>query len=274
MRPVLDFRELNGHVVTYTAHADVCAQKLRDWRKKATTNRCSIFEGPIYRCGYTNPCGCSRLLSLKEKKDCLTRMDLELNVVSSIMRAIVQATPSKDDAINLATSSYIYNISSMKIKLLQPGWDNIWLTLGWRAKNGARVLGLTVRREGNMLTLERGNEVPSVPHIFTWRSVFSSSEKLVGHFPVVKWLRVAAAFIKRREADMTKGLDDNVIDVPLTTMITEVFARVRQEDSVRGKFRLMQVPWTLRGYWGMMELFWRMRAGFERKGIWQSLMLC
>ena len=59
--------------------------------------------------------------------------------------------------------------------------------------------------------------------------------KLVGHFPMVRWLRVAAAFIKRRAADMTKGLDDKVTDVLLTTMITEVIARVRQEDPVQGK---------------------------------------
>ena len=42
---------------------------------------------------------------------------------------------------------------------------------------------------------------------------------------MVKWLRVAAAFIKRRAADMIKGWDDKVTDVPLTTMITEVVAR-------------------------------------------------
>ena len=34
--PVLDFRELNGHVDAYTAHADVCAQKLRESRKKGS----------------------------------------------------------------------------------------------------------------------------------------------------------------------------------------------------------------------------------------------
>ena len=65
--------------------------------------------------------------------------------------------------------------------------------------------------------------------------MFSFSGKLVGHFPVVKWLRVAASFIKRRATDVTKGWDDEVTDVPLTTMITEVVARVRQKDPVRGK---------------------------------------
>ena len=47
---------------------------------------------------------------------------------------------------------------------------------------------------------------------------------------------MAAAFIKRRAADMTKGWDDKVTNVPLTTMITEVVARMHQEDPVRGKW--------------------------------------
>ena len=52
----------------------------------------------------------------------------------------------------------------------------------------------------------------------------------------VKWLRVAASFIKRRAADVRRGWDDEVTDVPLTTMITEVIARVRQKDPVQGKW--------------------------------------
>ena len=87
-----------------------------------------------------------------------------------------------------------------------------------------------------MLIWERGNEVPSVPQVLTRRSVFSFCGKLIGHFPVVKWLRAAASFIKGRAADVTKGWDDKVTDVPLTTMITEVVERVRQKDPVRGKW--------------------------------------
>ena len=98
------------------------------------------------------------------------------------------------------------------------------------------MLGLTVREKDKMLILERGNEIPSVPQVLTRRSVFSFCGKLVRHFPVVKWLKVAASFIKRRAADVTRGWDDEVTDVPLTTMITEVVSRVRQKDPVRGKW--------------------------------------
>ena len=33
VRPVLDYRELNGHIAAHTADADVCAEQLRRWRR-------------------------------------------------------------------------------------------------------------------------------------------------------------------------------------------------------------------------------------------------
>ena len=36
VRPVMDFRELNSHVDTFTASADVCADKIREWRRLGT----------------------------------------------------------------------------------------------------------------------------------------------------------------------------------------------------------------------------------------------
>ena len=36
VRPVMDFRELKSHVDAFTASVDVCADKLRDWRRLGT----------------------------------------------------------------------------------------------------------------------------------------------------------------------------------------------------------------------------------------------
>ena len=149
---------------------------------------------------------------------------MELNVAPSIMRTIVEATLSKDDAIQQATLAYI---------------DDVFI-------NENIVSATRVRQQ---------------PHILTQCSVFSFFGKLVGHFPVVKWLRVAAAFIKRRAMDMMKGWDDKVIDVPLISMIKDVFVRVCQKDPVWATFGLMQIPWS------MMKLLWRTIAGCERRGI-------
>ena len=36
VRPVIDFRELNSHVEAFIASADVCADKIREWRRLGT----------------------------------------------------------------------------------------------------------------------------------------------------------------------------------------------------------------------------------------------
>ena len=36
VQPVMDYSELNDHVEAYTTRADVCSQKLRDWRRKGS----------------------------------------------------------------------------------------------------------------------------------------------------------------------------------------------------------------------------------------------
>ena len=37
VRPVPDYRVLNGFVDAFTANAEVCAQKLREWRRQGVT---------------------------------------------------------------------------------------------------------------------------------------------------------------------------------------------------------------------------------------------
>ncbi|KRZ83019.1 hypothetical protein T08_4308 [Trichinella sp. T8] len=34
LQPVMDFRELNSYIESHTADADVCSQKLREWRRQ------------------------------------------------------------------------------------------------------------------------------------------------------------------------------------------------------------------------------------------------
>ena len=67
--------------------------------------------------------------------------------------------------------------------------------------DGARVLGLTLSKnnEGKML-FKRGNELPSVgeEEMPTKRKLFSICGRLVGHYPVCGWLRLACSYVKRR----------------------------------------------------------------------------
>ena len=201
VHPVLDFRELNGYVDAYTAHADVCVQKLREWRKKGSNVSVLNLQRAYLQVRVHKSLWPYQTVIFEGKRYCLSHMGFGLNVAPSIMQAIVEAALSKDNAVRQATSAYIddvfinedivsatrvkQHLANFGLKSKEPEW----------LQNGAWVLGLTVWEKDKMLIWERRNEVPSVLQVLTQRSVFSFCGKLVGHFPVVKWLRLAASFI-------------------------------------------------------------------------------
>ena len=60
VRPVLDYRELNGHVNVHTADADVCIDTLRKWRRNGA-NVAVVDLKRAYLQLRTDPdCGLSR----------------------------------------------------------------------------------------------------------------------------------------------------------------------------------------------------------------------
>ena len=63
-------------------------------------------------------------------------------------------------------------------------------------RDGAKVLGLRMRGSEEGLCWRRDGDVLGVPSNVTHRSVFSVCGKLVGHYPVCGWFRVAVAAIK------------------------------------------------------------------------------
>ena len=62
-------------------------------------------------------------------------------------------------------------------------------------------------------TVNFDGERPKVPDVLTRRIVFHVCRRLTGHFPVCSWLRVAAAFVKRR-ANAVTGWDDETWKIP------------------------------------------------------------
>ena len=74
-----------------------------------------------------------------------------------------------------------------------------------RFEDGARVLGLAVAMEHGKVRWKRGSMVVDAPDIVTRRAVFSLCGRLVRHFPVCGWLRVACGVLKRMASSVTKG---------------------------------------------------------------------
>ena len=96
------------------------------------------------------------------------------------------------------------------------------------------MLGVYVWEERGKLRRRRDSECPKVPNVFTRRAVFSVCGWLTGHFPVCSWLRVAAAFVKRRPNAATTDWDDETQDPMLRWMLDEIVMRSSQTDPARG----------------------------------------
>ncbi|KRZ47670.1 hypothetical protein T02_8867 [Trichinella nativa] len=82
----------------------------------------------------------------------------------------------------------------------------------------------------------RDNDVGGVPDVLTRRSVFSYCAKLVSHFPVCGWLRIAAAYIKRKANDAATSWVEVIDRDKLRGLIQETALAVKKRDPARGRW--------------------------------------
>ncbi|KRZ86939.1 hypothetical protein T08_5053 [Trichinella sp. T8] len=75
--------------------------------------------------------------------------------------------------------------------------------------------------------LKRDNDVGVAADELTRRSVFSYCGKLVAHFPVCGWLRIAATYIKRKANDATTSWDEVIEGGKLRDLIQETALAVK-----------------------------------------------
>ena len=170
----------------------------------------------------------------------LIRLGFGLNVAPLIMKAIVSAVLSQEEAVGHAASAYINDIyvnedvmptTHVREHLARFGLeykDPEWF------EDGTQVLGLAVTMEHSKLRWKWGSMVPDAPDIVMRWAVFSLCERLVGHFLVCGWLREACGVLKRRASSVTKGLHDEARDNLLQRMISETVDSVRRDNPDHG----------------------------------------
>lgn len=112
------------------------------------------------------------------------------------MTRIVRAVLQECETIRKATDSYIDDIIVDESIALAQSVVKHLMKYGLRAKDPVSLddgmaLGLKFHRDQNgRLVYLRGNEIPVVSENMTKRQLFSLCGKLVGHYPVAKWLRI------------------------------------------------------------------------------------
>ena len=242
VRPVMDYRELNEHIDAYTAEADVCVDKLRTWRKMGVEVTALDLKSTHLQIHVKKSLWCYQTVIFEGKRWALTRLGFGINVAPLVMKAVVNRVLSLDATVHEGTSSYVDDILVREDVVSAQRVRQHLATYGLLTKepervgDGTRLLGLTVWKERGKLLWRRGSELDEIPAQLIRRSVFSACGKLLGHFPVCGWLRVATAFIKRRANAATQSWDEPIRCDHVRSFLTEVQQRVTQSDPVRGRW--------------------------------------
>ena len=242
VRPVLDMRELNGHVAAYTADSDVCADRLRKWRRHGRRVAVVDLRRAYLQLRLDRKLWPYQTVIIRGQRFCLNRLGFGLNVAPAVMKAVVRLIMAQDAAVERAVCPYVDDLlvdeAVVSAERVVEHFERFGLECKppVRAEDGARMLGLHVRRVAGELRWSRDCAIPDPPDSVTRRSVFVWCGRLVAHLPVCGWLRPAAAWVKRRANAVTRGWDDVTTDALLHAQISHVHSRLLAADPARGQW--------------------------------------
>jgi ribonuclease HI len=249
VRPVFDFRELNEYTLCHTGdEIAVCDEKLREWRRGSTNLKIVDLKAAYLQLGVSEHLWKYQIVKYKGQFYSLTRLGFGLNSAPRIMMRILREVLSKDERIERATSHYIDDIMVNEDVASAEEVVAHLARFGLEAKTpealaGGRVLGLRLNEcQSGELIFSRGNTLPeSIDVGITRRQLFSLCGKLVGHYPIVGWLRLACSYIKR----LAEGyMWDDPIGEKAEEIVRELLECVRMRDPVAGTWSVQQ---TMKG---------------------------
>ena len=150
VRPVLDYREFNGFVDAFITNAEVCAQKLKEWRRQGVNVSFLDLQNTYLQIHVDKALWPFQTVIFRGQHFCLTRLGFGLNVAPFIMKSVIDAIVSQDHTIKSATSAYVDEILINENRVPVLRIQQHFLDYGLvskdpvRLRDGARVLGLQV----------------------------------------------------------------------------------------------------------------------------------
>lgn len=242
VRPVLDFRELNECLSPHTADADVCREKIREWRRRGSNITMIDLRKAYMQINVAQSLWAYQTVVFEDTRYVLRVLGFGLSIAPLVMKKVLSFILSQDERIARATSAYVDDICLDESQvpaadlLRHLGEHGLACKSPERVAEGARVLGIRVWGEHDGLYWRRDNDVPEMPQVLTRRAVFSICGQLTSHLPVCGWLRVAVSYLKRRATAVTNSWDEQITDESVSVMLTEVLQRVRASDPARGRW--------------------------------------
>ena len=205
---VHDYWELNGFVEAFIANAEVYMQKLRKWQWQGVDVLLLDQWNAYLQMHIDKVLWPFQSVIFKGKRFCFSQLGFGLNVTPLIIKSVINAITSQDQIIKSATSTYINNIfinksldSAVYVQQHFLDYSLVHKNLE-QLKNGTGILGRQVWGENCTLQWKRGGQVSEIPNMVTHQCICSFCGKLVDHFCVCGWLRVATTFIKRSDEEM------------------------------------------------------------------------
>ena len=243
VRPVLDYREVNSYVHASGAQADVCAEKMREWRRFPINSATIDIRDAYMQVRVSPDCRQHQTVRYKGREYELQRMGFGLNCAPQILKAIVNKVLALDPKNRAATSAYFDDVMVDEDQVSATAVSDHLMRFGLPCKppgklGSSTVLGLRVKTAKEGLLWERPDRiVADITPSMTRRQLFSLCGKWIGHFPVAGWLRPAASYVKRL-CDGTHGSWDEPIGDEAAMRAGEINGRLGTNDPVRGEWRV------------------------------------
>ena len=238
--PVFDFRNLNTYISSHTEDSQVCAQKLREWRKWGESIAIVDLRKAYLQIGVEEKLWPYQVIRWNGETFCLTRLGFGLNIAPKAMRCILQFVLQTDPEVAEATDSYVDDIVVDTSKVPVERVVQVLKSFGLEAKEpivleGNRLLGLRVVRNNHndRLQWKRDGSVPQIGANPSKREIFSWAGKLVGHLPVCGWLRPACSMLKRLASTVNW---DEKVDEPVRKLVKQMEKRLLFEDPAKGQW--------------------------------------
>ena len=241
VRPCMDFRELNSCIRSYPgSDTAVCGEKLREWRKLGDAITLLDLKKAYLQLYVDADLQRFQTVRFQGQRYVMTRMGFGLNVAPKVMSRVLQAVLSSEPDVGEGTDSYIDDIVINERMVAPSRVRALLLNYGLVTKDpvhldGARVLGLHVERDSvGCFVWTRDNALPELKEeLLSKRELFSICGKLVGHYPVCSWLRVACSYMKRIACE---GRWDEEVPSEVHGMLRETLRRVSTQDPAKGKW--------------------------------------
>ena len=246
VRPVFDFRKFNEHVESHPGDGlPVCSDRLRQWRQIGPNITIVDLRKAYLQVHVDESLWTYQAITWHGEVYLLTRMGFGLTSAPKIMTSIVETVLSFDSSVKEAVSSYIDDlmVDTSKISIDQVVKHLTRWGLSTKSPEpigvgqSVRVLGLRVDTN---FCWSRDGLLPNSPgentDILTRRKVHKIIGELMGHFPILSWLRVHCAFIQRCSSDDKVDWDEPVSS-ETAEYLREILNRIEKEgDPARGRW--------------------------------------